>query len=244
MFGVFIVEILNTTKQCIKCNKNKPLEEFKLRSNGKYRNTCEICRKKEYNEYYANNREKISEKRRIKNSKDPEPNRKRVKKWKVANPDKLRENRTRENERNKTPERRAILAKKASRWRTNNPDKVKETRKKQRKRLEVKIADNLRGRLRVALKNNQKKGSAVKDLGCSIEELKVYLESKFYPRLKTGEEMTWENYDFYGWHLDHVLPLSSFNLTDREQFKKACHYTNLQPLWAEENFAKGKKIIK
>ena len=78
----------------------------------------------------------------------------------------------------------------------------------------------LRRRLHDALKNNQKRGSAVKDLGCSVQELKKYLESKFQ------EGMSWDNWNYKGWHIDHIKPLASFNLTDRNQLLQACHYTN------------------
>jgi hypothetical protein len=48
--------------------------------------------------------------------------------------------------------------------------------------------------------------------------------------------MTWDNWTTDGWHIDHIKPLaSSFDLTDRKQFLEACHYTNLQPLWAKDN---------
>jgi len=50
--------------------------------------------------------------------------------------------------------------------------------------------------------------------------------------------MSWDNYGYYGWHVDHIIPLSAFDLTDPIQFKKAMYYTNLQPLWMEENLAK------
>ena len=54
--------------------------------------------------------------------------------------------------------------------------------------------------------------------------------------------MSWDNYGRTGWHIDHIIPLSKFDLTDREQFLKACHYTNLQPLWAKDNLIKGNKF--
>ena len=55
--------------------------------------------------------------------------------------------------------------------------------------------------------------------------------------------MNWDNYGFYGWHIDHIIPLDFYDLQNREEFLKACHYTNLQPLWAEENITKGNKIV-
>jgi hypothetical protein len=96
-----------------------------------------------------------------------------------------------------------------------------------------KLKSNLRSRILVALKNNFKVGSVIRDLGCSIEELKQHLESKF----KDG--MSWENQG--KWHIDHIRPLSSFDLINREQFLQACHFSNLQPLWAEENLRKSNK---
>ncbi len=97
------------------------------------------------------------------------------------------------------------------------------------------IRRTLRRRLHHALKGNAKTGSAVRDLGCSIDELKLHLESKFKPG------MTWENHSLLGWHIDHIKPLASFDLTNRDELLKAIHYTNLQPLWAEENMKKGSK---
>lgn len=99
----------------------------------------------------------------------------------------------------------------------------------------VKLRDSLRRRLNNAVKNNQKSGSAVSDLGCTIIQLKIHLESKFTP------EMTWDNYGIKGWHIDHIVPISKFDLTDLDQLKKACHYTNLQPLWWQDNLSKGSK---
>jgi len=141
------------------------------------------------------------------------------------------------------------------RWRLRNPERVKELsnvykitrkdkirieqnnwQKKARKEREIFIlAQNMRARIRLALKNNQKQGSTLEALDCSFEQLKKHLESKFQP------EMSWDNYGKNGWHIDHIKPLSIFNLKDNEQYKEAFRYTNLQPLWAEDNLKKGNR---
>lgn len=96
-----------------------------------------------------------------------------------------------------------------------------------------KLMCNLRTRLYHAVKKDFKVGSAIRDLGCSISHLKKHLEARF----TLG--MCWENYG--KWHIDHIVPLASFDLTNLEEFKKACCYTNLQPMWAIENIVKGCK---
>ena len=72
-------------------------------------------------------------------------------------------------------------------------------------------------------------------VGMSSIEFKANLEKQF----KDG--MSWENYGYRGWHIDHIIPISSAN--NEEELIKLCHYTNLQPLWAVDNFKKGSKII-
>lgn len=106
-------------------------------------------------------------------------------------------------------------------------------RKKYREDVQYKLKRVLRRRFHKALKKGYKHGSVVDSLGCTTLELKNYLQNKF----KDG--MSWENHG--EWHIDHIRPLSGFDLTDREQFLKACHYTNLQPLWAKENIMKSNK---
>jgi hypothetical protein len=99
----------------------------------------------------------------------------------------------------------------------------------------------LRSRLLHALKKNQKIGSAISDLGCTISKLKFHLQMKFHRNSRGKHEyMSWENYG--EWHIDHIRPLSSFDLSNPEQIKVACHYTNLQPLWAKDNLKKGTTI--
>ena len=92
------------------------------------------------------------------------------------------------------------------------------------------IAASLRNRMRAAIKGNLKNDSAVKLLGCSIEDFLRYLEGKF------EEGMTLENYG--EWHIDHRRPCSSFDLSDEQEQSICFHYTNLQPMWASENLRK------
>jgi hypothetical protein len=94
------------------------------------------------------------------------------------------------------------------------------------------LSRGLRTRLGAALHDDKKGGSAIRDLGCTIAELKIWLESQFAP------EMTWENRGPV-WHVDHKIPLAAFDLTDPVELKQACHYTNLQPLFARDNHRKG-----
>ena len=123
----------------------------------------------------------------------------------------------------------------------NKNNRRKWDKEKRNSDLNHKLRCNLRGRLVSAVKNESKSGSAVRDLGCSISEFKIYLESKFYSNPETNEMMTWNNYGRYGWHIDHIKPLASFDLEDREQFLQACHYANLQPMWSKENIKKGNR---
>lgn len=53
--------------------------------------------------------------------------------------------------------------------------------------------------------------------------------------------MTWENYAT-NWHIDHIMPLSSFDLSRKDQVLIACNWTNMRPLLKKENLSKGSKI--
>lgn len=111
-------------------------------------------------------------------------------------------------------------------------------KKKSNEDICFRLAKNLRSRTSNALKNKQKAGSAVQDIGCNGLELKNHLESLFKPG------MTWENYGNKPgqWSIDHIVPLSKVDLSNREQFLKVSHYTNLQPMWQLENVKKSNKI--
>lgn len=97
------------------------------------------------------------------------------------------------------------------------------------------LVNNLRSRIPHALKSKKarKAGKTIELLGCSVQELKVRLEEIFLPG------MTWGNYGFYGWHVDHIKPCASFDLSKPEQQKICFHFSNLQPLWAVDNIRKG-----
>lgn len=99
-----------------------------------------------------------------------------------------------------------------------------------------KLEKVLRARLHHALKKKSKCGSAVKLLGCTTEEARIHIENQFQ------DGMSWSNWNMHGWHLDHRLPVSFFNLQDPAQLAVAFHFSNLQPLWAFDNLSKHDKM--
>lgn len=109
-------------------------------------------------------------------------------------------------------------------------------RNKTKSNINFKILKNLRSRISIAVKKIKKSNSTKNLIGISLDDFRLYLESKF----KGG--MTWDNYSRNGWHIDHIKPCASFDLTDPEQQKQCFHYTNLQPLWWYENLSKGCKL--
>lgn len=84
-------------------------------------------------------------------------------------------------------------------------------------------------------KGGYKKSTKTENLlGCSFEDFKTYLEGLFLPG------MTWENRGKFGWHIDHIYPLSAAK--DAAEMERLFHYTNMQPLWAKDNHSKGAKM--
>lgn len=71
-------------------------------------------------------------------------------------------------------------------------------------------------------------------IGCTPNELKSHIENQF------KQNMCWENHGTMGWHIDHIMPLSSAK--NECELKGLCHYTNLQPLWWFENLQKRDKV--
>lgn len=108
-------------------------------------------------------------------------------------------------------------------------------REKRENNIEYKIACGLRSALNKVLKrqNAKKSNHTLKLVGCTVEYLKRYLEDRFL------HGMTWDNYGFYGWHIDHITPCVFFDLTKPKEQRKCFHYTNLQPLWQKDNLEKN-----
>lgn len=96
----------------------------------------------------------------------------------------------------------------------------------------------LGSRIRIALKkqNSKKQEKTIILIGCTHKQFQEHIEKQF------KEGMNWNNWTLHGWHIDHIKPLSSFDLKQKEEQLKACHYTNLQPLWCYDNLSKGGKV--
>jgi len=122
--------------------------------------------------------------------------------------------------------------------RRGKPERKKYRREYMRNRyhadVQFRLSRLLTGRVSKLVKGKIKSSRILKLLGCSLDELKNHLEKQFQPG------MTWDNHG--EWHIDHIIPLASVDLTDQVQLTKVCHYTNLQPLWAADNIRKGANI--
>jgi len=139
---------------------------------------------------------------------------------------------------------RCILCRRITQKKYSDKEETKENRKpylrqyeKNRRKIDPLwgIKKNLRTRMWEALKHFKKSKSTMELTGCTLEELKKHLENKF------EDGMSWDNYGV--WHLDHIIACANFDLSDPEQQKICFHYTNLQPMWGENNMKKGSRLI-
>jgi hypothetical protein len=128
------------------------------------------------------------------------------------------------------------------RWRKENPERrrLQHRREALRRRADarLRLLMLIRRRIHLALNNHWKSGRTIELLGCSGDELRRHLESLF------AGGMGWENYGRgHGkWHIDHIIPCSAFDLERAEHQRRCFHFSNLQPMWAEENLAKSNKL--
>lgn len=182
--------------------------------------------------------------------------------WQIANPEKARANSAKY--RKAHPEKiraynakwyienRGTERKRSAKWFATNLEKSREYSKKwgrshrehTNKHLKNRrntdhvyaLVLRLRGRIHVALRKTQKASHTLDLVGCTRSELVTHIESQFQPG------MSWENRRL--WHLDHIRPCASFDLTDPEQQRLCFHFSNLRPLWAGDNLRKGSKYNK
>jgi len=206
------------TKCCKGCNTTKSVKEFyknKARSDG-LQSYCKPCMKNQNVDNYK--KHKDSWDKRTKDYGKSEENKKYRREWA-------------KNKYSNNEEHRKNIIKKSVEY--------------ERKRLEYdndfKLIKILRSRMRSAIsavkKNDVSKEKSTMELtGCTVDELKKHIEKQFKPG------MNWSNHSVKGFHIDHIIPCASFDLTKEEEQKKCFHYTNLQPLWAEENLSKGAKV--
>lgn len=237
-------------KVCSKCREEKPIQDFPKKKDG-HRARCKKCTNED-NKAYRN--------------KYPERCRAYIRKYAMNNSAKekerhkkyYQENREsiREKYRKYYQENRDFILEKNRLYFENHPEKCAKYAKKFRssekwkeyKRryninrwnndIEYKLLNVLRSRINDAVKRKHtRKAHKTEELvGCSVNWLKQHLESQF------TEDMSWDNYGYWGWHIDHIRPCDSFDLTDPEQQKECFHYTNLQPLWWYDNLRKSNRL--
>lgn len=205
-------------QNCRICKTIKPLDNFYFRKDrNKYNTACKACCITSSNAHYINNKsnrlEKMKSYAKLNKHKKYKYYAKNKAKYLIRN----------------------------KKWRTKfiEINGISYNSYRRHSDISFKLRDYLRIRLNEALFNSQKTGSAISDLDCSIKHLKIKLQLKFHRRSFDGAYMTWDNYG--EWHIDHIIPLASFDLTNLQQLKKACHYSNLQPLWAKDNWYKNRR---
>jgi hypothetical protein len=106
------------------------------------------------------------------------------------------------------------------------------------KAIQGRIANALRGRIVAAFKSQglKKATRTFALLGCDKYKLKSHLESLFLPG------MSWDNWSYWGWHIDHIIPCAAFDLKKPEEQRRGFHYTNLQPMWRADNQRKSARL--
>lgn len=129
-----------------------------------------------------------------------------------------------------------MYAEMQKRYRQRHPEvmKAKKERRISRNPLAHAIGKALREVIRK--RAGAKRGTAASYLGCSWDALKAHLEAQFQPG------MSWSNRSLTGWHIDHIVPVASFDHTVDAEVRACWHYTNLRPLWGKENQSKGARV--
>lgn len=197
--------------------------------------------------YYNANKQKISDLHKEYYNANQEKVYAVTRKWAAANPEKVKEYANKSalkcRERRLAYQRKPEIMARAKAQRDAVPieDRREYANRWRRNRLKTCLDFRLRAyardRLRDALAGTKKPDTTFNLIGCSLQEMKAHISSLWTPG------MTWENYGYRGWHIDHIIPCASFDFTDPDQIRKCFHFSNLQPLWALDNIRKGAKIL-
>ena len=232
-------------KICSKCEVELPATtEFFHKGNGKLglRSRCKDCQRKWRHKYRQTDKAKELEKVANKRYKKSEKGKVAVKRYDQSDKGRVTQKRWRESKAGKVANRRYIQSEKGKvlKGRGNKKYRLSEKGKAASKKYyeNNKLSSCISHRMGASLKNN-KAGQHWEDVvGYTLEELKDHIENLFEPG------MSWGNYGRYGWHVDHKIPVSSFNIESYncEDFKKCWELKNLQPLWAKDNLRKGNKV--
>jgi len=224
-------KLLAYDKEYRKENKKKIFEYDKeYRNSENFKEKCKIRRQK----YYIENKEQI-----IIKTKDYYKNNKVKKKSYDQNHYKKNKEKISKKHSETYQVNKEQIQKIQKTYRENNKERVLERARQIRKFRMVNdsfyaAARKIRALVETAFKRIKlnKPANTETLLRCSLEKAKAHIESQFQ------EGMSWKNHSHQGWHIDHIRPISSFNL---EELHLANHYTNLQPLWAKDNLEKGDK---
>lgn len=200
----------DTEKQCTRCKMVKLIVDFAPRKNRKNRpnSQCRKCGAERAKESYLKNTKECLEKSKTFFKNNPDYGRKRY----ASNPkfyiDKCRD------------------------WQSKNRQKIRDYQNNRYKTdPNYRLGKLLRTRLIKALKRGSKTTSAIKLLGCTLDQFRAHLELKF------SDGMTWSNMG--KWEIDHISPCASFDLSDQIQLAECFSYKNLQPMWALDNRKKN-----
>lgn len=222
--------MLQTLRICKCCAVEKPLEDFHIDKGCKLgrQTQCKTClnaRRKA--KYYANIEHEAKRGKAYKEA-NKERTKQNMQAWKERNPTRRKEYDAENKER--------IAARNAEYFQRVKEKRAELAREKYRSdpMHAMKCRLRLRTRLAIKAKGFTKTSRIRQILGCDDVTLKNHIEGLF------TEGMTWENRG--EWHLDHKTPLAAAKT--EEELLALCHYTNLQPLWAADNFAKGGRLAR
>lgn len=206
-------------KTCSKCKNSHSKDKFTKQKASKdgLGAWCQDCRSLYNKKYNKENKERIQSVKKIWRENNKEIRSQQNKEWM---------------EQNKEYRKQYKL-----RYRRENRNSINEYKRKKYKEDMTcpyfVLKERLRSRYRKAIQNKCSKKKCMEILGCDFDYFTKYIELKFQ------EGMSWDNIG--KWHIDHIKPISKFDLNNPNEVTECFHYTNLQPLWEKDNLSKGNK---